>query len=150
MGANLDLLVADLQRDEGWRGVLYDDKTGKPIRPGSIVEGHPTIGYGFALDVAPLTQDEGDFILRRRAQQRIADVQNYLPWSSSAPESVQRALTNMAYNLGIHGLLGFAAFLTLLAQGKYAEAANDLKTTLWAAQVRDRAIRIEGLIRNPS
>ena len=52
-------MLALLTADEGMRLDLYDDKTSKTIKPGSVVEGHPTIGVGRALDVFPLTREEG-------------------------------------------------------------------------------------------
>jgi lysozyme len=44
-------LRAELCNDEKLRLVVYDDATGKPLRKGMTLEGHPTIGYGRALDV---------------------------------------------------------------------------------------------------
>jgi GH24 family phage-related lysozyme (muramidase) len=37
---------------EGRRAQAYDDATGQPITPGSIIEGHPTLGIGFNLDAS--------------------------------------------------------------------------------------------------
>ena len=69
---DLAKLVADLQPEEGFkkvggRPVLYDDATGAAIVPGYRLVGHPTAGYGFALDVSPLTEAESLPILVSRA-----------------------------------------------------------------------------------
>lgn len=144
---DISLLVSDLQRDEDWRGFLYDDATGGKIGPGSFVRGNPTIGYGFALNVAPLTQSESLPILNVRAQAVIANLLIALPWMISLSEPRQRALNNMAYNMGVAGLSKFGAFLGLMKQGKFADAADDLQKTAWYSQVGDRSKRIAAVIR---
>jgi len=145
---NLVALVADLQRDEGWSGYLYDDATGQKIGPGSSVKGHPTVGYGFALDVSPLTMSEAEPILSGRAQAAWDYLLAAIPWAANLSEPRQRALANMAYQLGTSGLLEFKEFLALLEKGQYEVAAKDLATTLWFKQSGDRAPRIQALIRN--
>jgi len=145
---NIELLVSDLQRDEGWSGYLYDDATGQKIVPGSIVKGHPTVGYGFALDVAPLTMSEAKPILSRRAKAAWDYLLAAIPWASDLSEPRQRALANMAYQLGTAGLLKFTDFLVLLEKGQYGAAADDLATTPWFKQSGDRAKRIQSLIRS--
>jgi GH24 family phage-related lysozyme (muramidase) len=61
------LLSQMLEREEGLRTLVYDDATGKPIGPGSVVQGHPTIGIGRALDVNGITAVEADFLLENDA-----------------------------------------------------------------------------------
>lgn len=144
---DLMLLVSDLQRDEGWRSYLYDDATGGKIGPGSFVRGNPTIGYGFALNVAPFTTEEALSILRGRASAVVAALVAALPWMDILSEPRQRALGNMAYNMGAAGLQKFDTFLGLMKQGQFGEAADDLEKTAWYSQVGDRAKRIVEIIR---
>lgn len=144
---NIQLLVSDLQRDEGWRGYLYDDATGNKIVPGIRVQGHPTIAWGFALDVAPLTQAEALPILTSRAMSATAALLTALPWIATLCESRQRALSNMGYNLGVHGEEQFVQFLAFMKQSKFDEAADDLEKTAWYSQVGDRSKRIVEAIR---
>jgi len=146
-------LVADLQPEEGFkvingRPVLYDDANGHPIVPGYTLVGHPTAGYGFALDVSPLTQAESLPILASRAAAVDAKIQADLPWVKNLDEPRQRALSDMAYNLGAHGLESFATFLGLVESGAYDAAADDLETTAWYKEVGSRGIRLAGVIRN--
>jgi len=144
---DLDKLITELQVDEGWRPFLYDDANGNKVTPGYRLEGHPTIGWGFAFDVSPLTMSEAIPILENRASQKWVEVQELLPWAAVLPEDIQRALSNMAYNMGTETLATFTTFLSLLQAGKYSEAADDLKTTLWAKQTGNRALRIIALIK---
>ena len=150
--SDLAKLVADLQPEEGFkkvggRPVLYDDATGAAIVPGYRLVGHPTAGYGFALDVSPLTEAESLPILVSRAAAIDAKLQADLPWIKSLDEPRQRALSDMAYNLGAHELESFSTFLGLVEAGKFSEAADDLATTAWYKEVGSRAVRIEGVIR---
>jgi lysozyme len=140
-------LVADLQDAEGWVGHLYDDANGARIGPGSTVKGHPTIGWGFALDTAPLTQAEALPILTGRATDAWNSLVAQIPWAQNIPEPCQRALANMAYNLGVSGLLGFNTFLSLMQAGQYGQAADDLQTTLWWKQIGSRGPKIQALIK---
>lgn len=141
-------LVSDLQRDEGWRASIYDDANGQPIKPGVTVHGHPTIAWGFALDVAPLTQTEALPILTSRAAAAMNGLISAASWVASLSEPRQRALGNMAYNLGITGLMKFDNFMGLMQRGDFEEAADDLATTAWYGQVGGRAKRIQTLIKN--
>lgn len=145
---DLSLLVSDLQRDEGWSGHLYDDASGAKIGPGSRVLGHPTAAWGFALDVAPLTQTEALPILQSRALTVIDNLASALPWIATLSEPRQRALGNMAFNLGIAGLRKFTQFLGFMQAGQFDQAADDLEQTPWAKQVGNRAARIISTIRS--
>jgi lysozyme len=55
-------------------------------------------------------------------------------------------LTNMAFNLGVHGLMGFNQFLSFVQAGNYSAAASDLETTAWWDQVGTRGPKIQALI----
>lgn len=149
---DLAKLVADLQPEEGFkrlggRPVLYDDATGAAIVPGYRLVGHPTAGYGFALDVSPLTEAESLPILASRAAAVDAKIQGDLPWVRDLDEPRQRALSDMAYNLGAHGLEKFATFLGLVRGRSFDAAADDLAATAWAKEVGSRAVRIAKIIR---
>lgn len=56
-------------------------------------------------------------------------------------------LVNMAFNLGVSGLLGFHATLGWIKQGHYSSAAGEMLLSVWAAQVGDRAFRLARMMR---
>ena len=143
---DLTFLVNDLKRDEGFKP-LYDDATGQPIIPGYTLVGHPTAGFGFALDVAPLTIAESLPVLTSRAASVDYSLQTALPWARTLSEPRQRALTNMAYNLGVSGLLKFVTFLEYMKAYEFDKAADDLEGTLWFKQVGSRGVRLSDMIR---
>lgn len=141
------LLMADLTQEEAFRPLVYDDKTGKDLRPGTVVQGNPTIAVGWNVSGLPCTPELGQIILGYWVDRIWSDVQREFPWSVHLPESVQRAMTDMAFNLrGAAQLATFTTFIGFLRVGKYAEAANDLPTTLWWKQVGGRGLKIQALI----
>ncbi len=147
-GFNRDQLIADLERDEGFVPVLYDDANGAHIGKGGHLVGNPTLGIGWAVALTPLSIERARVILGWHVDDKVVELYAALPWIADLSEARQRALVNMAFNLGVHGEQQFTTFLGLLKAGNYGSAADDLAETLWAKQVGQRAVRIVALIRN--
>jgi len=145
---NLNLLLSHLKQEEGFRPYLYDDANGKIIQKGSILEGNPTIGYGWCPATNPLPDDLGEIILQYFATSKYNELVRRLPWVTSKPDNIQVALADMAYQLGVNGLFKFNTFLAMVKAGNYKEAANDLNSTLWARQTPGRVKAIQDLILN--
>lgn len=138
-------LEHDLIRDEGIAFKSYLD-----------TKGNWTIGIGHKLtpDIANRatlvwSKDQIDAAFTQdvvTAQLGIGD-----SWAlyKSQTDLRQDCLVNMAFNLGVHGLLKFTTFLDLLGKGRFPEAALDLRGTPWFHEVGQRAVRIaEQLITN--
>ena len=85
-------VVADrLKTEEGFRGLPYDD-----------TQGHATIGYGTEL---PITKAEAAWLLESRladTHARLAEA--WMPYVG-LNQARQGALLDMAYELGVAGLL---------------------------------------------
>jgi GH24 family phage-related lysozyme (muramidase) len=145
-----DVKAAEILRDKNgdFCGLAYDDATGKLIKPGMLVKGHVTAGYGIALDVDPLTEPEASFLLTNRLQAHAAATLAKMPWVGNLSDARQRAVIELSFNLGDGGLQAFDTFLSLLRQGQFDAAADDLAGTKWAKQTKDRAARIVAQIRN--
>ena len=151
MAFDLAKLLADVRNPnggEGFRAFVYDDKTGEPIRAGSYVVGNPTVGYGLNLATDPLTESEAAVLLANRIKATATATLVRMPWVGTLSDARQRAIIEMAYNLGESGLSDFDTFLSLMRQGQFAAAADDLATTKWAKQTGNRAIRIISQIRS--
>jgi len=141
------LLISDLSRDEGVRLVPYDDATGKPVQTGDVVKGNLTNGIGWNMQGRPLTQAEAEIICGWALDDLSGKLYKALPWLSDLDEPRQRAVANLAFNLGVAGLLQFTTFLNFLKQGSYSLAALDLEGALWYKQVGERAMRIAQIIK---
>lgn len=143
---DIPALLADLKRDEGFVPHAYADTLG-----------YTTIGYGRMIDArrdGGLTPEEAGYLLENDVGRVLAGLRAALPWYDLQPEPVQRALANMAYQLGLgskargKGLLGFTTTLDHIAYRHYAEAAESAGRSLWARQTPERARRVLDLIRS--
>ncbi len=132
-----DALLAELIRDEGERLKPYRDTVGKL-----------TLGVGRNLDDVGITQEESRFLLVNDVARVERDLDRALPWWRSLDEVRQRVLANMAFNMGIAGLLGFKRTLSLIQAGSYTEAAAAMAESLWHRQVGQRAVRLETMMRD--
>ncbi len=136
---NWQKLKGEIRREEGWRGTAYQDSLG-----------YWTIGYGFLVDARKsdaLPLAVADVWLDYKLQEKIASLDQHLPWWKKQPEEVQEALVNMCYQLGVNGLLKFKTTLSLLEKGDREGAANSAMKSLWAKQTPERAKRVTDKIR---
>ncbi|WP_044561454.1 glycoside hydrolase family protein [Azospirillum sp. B4] len=129
-------LAADLRRDEGVRLKPYTDTVGKL-----------TIGVGRNLTDVGLTPAEVDALLANDIASVTQALDQALPWWRGLSEGRQRALANMAFNMGMPTLLTFRTTLGHLQAGRFEQAAEAALASRWAIQVGDRATRIAALIR---
>lgn len=133
---NRDLLRADLKRDEGVRSRAYKDTVGKL-----------TIGCGRNLTDRGVSDAEIDFMLENDIDIVERELRAAFPWFGGLSEPRQRALANMAFNMGVPRLLNFKRMLDDLKDGRFAEAAAECLDSTWATQVGERAKRIAALIK---
>lgn len=138
----LDELISDLKADEGWRAHAYQDSLG-----------YQTIGFGFLIDErrgGGLPLEIGEKWLRFLVADVWADLTSREPWIMGEHPDVQRALANMAYQMGVSGVLGFKNMLAALRSGDRERAAQEALESRWARQTPERAQRVAGLIRGAS
>lgn len=132
-------LIPDLKSDEGFRSHAYPD-------PLSGAEPW-TIGYGATgPDIGPdtvWTEGRATDDLEARVASLTAQLAiSFSEWWDKIGDLRQDVLVNMAYNLGVHGLLAFHNTLTMVGAGNYAGAARGMLASAWARQVRNRATRL--------
>lgn len=135
---------AQLKRDEGEVLHVYDDATGKPIVRGSTVVGYPTVGIGILLvkDKGGLRPEESEFIFRNRLKLLDAELPDRLPWIARLDPARKGVLINMAFQMGVAGLLGFKNTLAMVEAGRYGDAAKLMLESKWARQTPARAQRL--------
>jgi lysozyme len=140
-------LAALLAREEGLRLTVYDDATGQPLRPGSTLRGHPTIGIGRCLDRRGITAAEALALLENDLAEIRAGVAQALPWVAELTPNRRTVLEAMAFQLGLAGLLGFKGTLAALRRGDHEAAAAGMLASLWARQTPARAQRMAAMMR---
>ena len=134
------MLEDQLERQESYRRFVYDDATGQEIVPGYTVQGNPTIGYGRDLMTEGISKEEAMVLLRHDIDRAWREVTSHLPWAESQLSVIRFAvLVNMAFNMGLQGLLGFTQMLSALQAGNYEQAAKAMLDSLWYQQTEGRA-----------
>lgn len=133
---NITKLEEDLRRDEGVRKFPYLCTADKM-----------TIGVGRNLDDVGLSEDEIEYLLRNDIERVINELYNRIDFFDTLSEPRQRALTNMAFQLGINGLMKFKKMWAALEVGHYDRAATEALDSKWARQTPQRAGRIVKVIK---
>lgn len=129
--------IADLLlKHEGYRRFVYLDTVG--------VE---TIGVGRNLRDRGITKDEAIYLLENDIKDFTEQLDERLFWFDTAPDKVKLVLTDMAFNLGIPGLLTFHNTLEHIKNGQYDLAAKEMLLSKWANQVGNRAIELSEILK---
>lgn len=134
----LAIAVPQIKSDEDLRLEAYPDP---------LSGGEPwTIGYG---QTGPgITQ--GTVWTLEQAEEGLSDgleaicdrLDAELPWWTTMNAPRASVLPNMAWNMGVGGLLGFHNMLAAAEAGQFSEAADQMLASRWATQVRNRAGRL--------
>lgn len=130
-------LRAELRRDEGVRRRVYNDSMGIP-----------TIGVGRNLRDVGLTDEEVDVLLDNDIERVWSLIIHHIPWVQKLSDARQRVIANMAFNLGVSGLLDFKKTLAAIEAGQYEQAADMMLDSRWAGQVHGRATRLADMMRH--
>ena len=99
-----------LQTEEGFRALPYTDTTG-----------HETIGYGFNVS-AGISRTAAQALLQAQIGELAGQLES-LPWWTSIPDNCKVACLDIAFNAGLHGLLGFPHMIAAMTAGDMAGAA---------------------------
>ena len=131
------------------------------LQPYRCPAGYLTIGVGRNLETNPPTAEEikviGDyrsgltknaafFLLRNDIKRVEAECADRIPFWKQLDDERQYALVDMAFNLGIAGLLKFKKMLGYMGVGNYTQAATECLASKYAKDVGKRAVRIARLI----
>jgi len=112
--------------------------------------GYWTIGYGRLIDERKgggISEAEADQLLRNDINRVIADLEYQAPILHTLPEEIQHALVNMAFQMGVSGLMQFTRMWRALEAGDWHLAANEALAARWAEQTPRRAKEVAGMIR---
>lgn len=116
--------------------------------------GYPTVGIGFLVSsltkdeislnggkLEPMSKEVAFKILDLKLSKLIPEVFNALPWLKEKHPYIQNVLIEMAYQMGIKGLLSFKNTLKMIEESRYQEAAENMLKSKWAKQTPNRARR---------
>ena len=97
-----------------------------------------TIGYGRNLDDVGLSEPEAEQLLINDLRLFNHSVKKHI--NTCHCNSARLAvLNNMAYNLGLAGLLAFKRMLSHLESARFEQAAHEMLDSRWARQLPNRS-----------
>ena len=119
---------------------------GTRLKPYRCTAGKLTIGVGRNLEDRGISLSEARMLLANDLADVRNGLRNALPWVAQLDDVRQRVLIDMAFNLGIQGLLAFKRTLEAVRQGQYQQAAAMMLQSRWATQVGQRAQRLSRMM----
>ena len=120
-------LIEEIKQEEGFSGTVY-----------RCTEGFDTVGYGSRM---PITKEEAELLLEYRLKAMKAQLTGYL-YDIDIKDEAWDILFNMAYQLGVKGVLNFKNMIKALKDNDYKEASIQGLDSLWAKQTPNRANRL--------
>lgn len=133
MSAVTDIVMPRLKLEEGYRAMPYKDS-----------KGLLTVGYGLNLTIP---QPEAVWAAALAACVSIVeqDLQRY-DWYQKLDPVRQSVLLDMAYNMGIGGLLHFPHMLAAIAKGDWQTAHDEMLDSQYARDVGQRAVVLSQML----
>lgn len=131
-----EILTEMLIRHEGLELKPYRDTVGKL-----------TVGVGRNLTDVGISKSEAMYLLQndiRGVQEQLAEQ----AWFGDLDSTRQIALTDMAFNLGVQGLLKFQNMIAALERKDYETAGKEMLDSRWAGQVGRRATELSQIVRS--
>ena len=158
-------VVADLILDEGYKRFAYADplsqlykqlrnksqwgmKPARELFPAGTdwTKGSPwTVGIGYTKGVtvdSTMEQKQAEKITEGHVAELDGALHKAIPWYAEASFVTKTVLINMAYNMGLNGLLQFRNTLAYMGTKEWNKAARNMERSLWYKQVGSRARRM--------
>ena len=132
-------LIEQLKEQEGYRQFPY-----------KCSEGVSTIAYGRNLETNGIDEEEAEYLLSRDVDKCRAKLGLNVGFFSELDPVRQDALINMAYQLGVAGLMKFKNMMFCLNAADYSGAAIEAMDSRWARQTPARAKEVSEMIRTGS
>jgi lysozyme len=139
-----DYLHRAVVPEEGHRQFPYDDKTGHTIKLGT--GGNVSIGEGRNLSGVGLREDEILYLYTNDANHAWDSLFAALPWAAKLTRQRIRVLFDLAFNMGIDGLLEFKNMLANIEAANYTQAGDELMASKYATQVGTRAENLKKIL----
>ena len=136
MGSEAEPLVSALERlktEEGFRSTLYTDTTG-----------HATLGYGFNVS-AGISQRVAAALLQAQLEELHETLAGY-PWYSQCDPVRQSVLLDVAFNIGVTGLLHFSHMILAIGHRDWPQAKAQLLDSKAARELPSRYAALAQLL----
>lgn len=129
-------LIKSIVSHEGFSPMAYPDP---------LTKREPyTFGHGLTY----ITEAESIEILKNRVTSINFELSKKLHYFNDLPDTAKEVLIEMAYQMGIKGLLSFKSTLTFISNHDWENASINMKKSLWARQTPNRANELANKIKN--
>ena len=138
---DIDKLRQELEYDEGVEYKIYHDHLG-----------YPTFGIGHLVTQSdpefsqplgtPVSEERVAECFNQDIETTISECKILFDNFDELPEEVQRIIANMLFNMGRHRLSRFHKMKKAIDNRDWIEASVQMKDSLWARQVPNRADRL--------
>lgn len=127
----------------GDRHVVYDCGTGKPLRQGDTIVGHPTIGHGRNLEAVGIDDGTAQALLVEDLIDAEDAARGFVgqPAWLALNDARRAVLIDMAYNLGAQRLYGFTKLRAAILAMDWRAGAAEMRDSAWFRQVGRRGVR---------
>ena len=133
-----EALKARLKHSEGFKPYAYLDSVGLL-----------TIGYGRMIDKKQgggISKNEAEYLLDNDITTALAECDTHIPWWRGLDPVRQEVMVDLMFNMGwgggTRGLSTFKRTLAAIEANDYTRAAEGLRKSKWASQVKSRADRL--------
>jgi lysozyme len=123
-------LIDSIKSNEGFSAKPYPD----PLHGWDV----PTFGHGLTY----ITEAESEMIVRNRVQSIQEEISMRKPVFKTLTEDRQHALIEMAYQMGVNGLMKFRNMWAAIEAKNFELARVEALDSKWAKQTHKRAVRV--------
>jgi len=138
---DLQELQTEITKDEGCKFEVYLDHLG-----------YPTFGIGHLVKTSdpewgqpvgtPVTQERVDEAFKEDMDTVLKDCKKLYPDFYELPETAQRVIANMMFNMGYPRMSKFKNMKAAVDARDWAKAGEEMKDSRWYRQVTNRAQRL--------
>lgn len=125
---NYEAMIEQIKLHEGLR-----------LKPYKCTEGYLTIGYGRNLETRGISPDEAEEMLLADLSDVEESLHRHELLIEQHSDSRRAVLINMAFQIGVQGLLKFKNTIKAYKQHDYEKAAEEMLDSKWANQTPKRA-----------
>jgi len=112
-------LIESVKKHEGFRREVYLDH-----------RGNPTIGYGTRVNEIEIDETTGEEWLLRELLEKMGRLQSVTGFDELSPIR-QDVILEMAYQMGVGGVLKFKRMWLAIRSGRFHEAADEMLDSRW-------------------
>jgi lysozyme len=125
-----------MKQSEGFRSKVYRCPAGKL-----------TIGYGLNLEDRGVTEVQAEYLMIDVIRDVESNLRGNISFWNDLDKTRQEVLIDMAYNMGVAGLMQFRKTLAHIANRDYENASEEMLRSRWASQVGNRATKLSNVMK---